>query len=170
MQLLATIAHLPYWFTLSVCFPCSALSSVELFHHIPPLFPSILDLSVDLSHFSLQQGQDNVSSTKPQVARTHSMVLHPRPSKTANLSALSASRSASLPQQKLVSFKAANKYLIWHKAMQEELWALHHNDTWSLNPFAPSINVVGSRWMYKIKRHANGRVDKYKWLVARGFS
>jgi hypothetical protein len=73
------------------------------------------------------------------------MVLRPRSSKTANLSVLSASQSPSLPQQEPISFKAADKYLIWHKAMQEELRALHSNDTWSLVPFAPSMNVVGSR-------------------------
>ncbi|XP_073261962.1 uncharacterized protein [Populus alba] len=123
------------------------------------LSPPGLDLCVDLSHFSLQQDHDSVSSTQPQVARTHSMVLRPRSSKTANLS------------QEPVSFKAADKYLIWHKAMQEELQALHSNDTWSLVPFAPSMNVVGSRWVYKIKRRADGCVDRYKArLVARGFT
>jgi hypothetical protein len=99
------------------------------------------------------------------------MVLRPYSSKTANLSAVSASRSTSLPQQEPVSFKAAHKYLIWHKAMQEELRALHNNNTWSLVPFAPSMNVVGSRWVYKIKRCADGCVDRYKArLVARGFT
>jgi hypothetical protein len=73
------------------------------------------------------------------------MVLRPRSSKTTNLSVLSASQSPSLPQQEPISFKAANKYLIWHKAIQEELRALHSNDTWSLVPFAPSMNVVGNR-------------------------
>jgi len=97
------------------------------------------------------------------------MVLRPRSSKTANLSALFASRSTSLPQQEPVSFKAANKYLIWHKAMQEELQALHSNNTWSSVPFAPFMNVVGNRWVYKIKRRADGCVDRYKArLVARG--
>jgi len=80
-----------------------------------------------LSHFSLQQGQDSVSSTQPQVARTYSLVLRSRSSKTANLSVLFASRSTSLPQQEPVSFKAADQYLIW-----------------SLVPFSPSMNVVGN--------------------------
>ena len=90
------------------------------------------------------------------------MVLRPRSSKITNLSVLSASRSTSLPQQEPVSFKAADKYLIWHKDMQEELQALHSNDTWSLVPFALSMNVVGSRWVYKIKRRDDGCVDRYK--------
>jgi len=55
--------------------------------------------------------------------------------------------------------------------MQEEIRALHSNHIWSLVPSHPSMNVIGSRWVYKIKRHVNGRIDRYKaWLVARGFS
>jgi hypothetical protein len=55
--------------------------------------------------------------------------------------------------------------------MIEEIKALHGNHTWSLVPLHPSMNVVGSRWVYKIKRHADGRIDRYKArLVARGFT
>jgi hypothetical protein len=55
--------------------------------------------------------------------------------------------------------------------MQEEIRALHSNHTWSLLPSHPSMNMIGSRWVYKIKRHADGRIDQYKaQLVARGFS
>ena len=89
-------------------------------------------------------------------------MLRPRPPKTANISVSPASRAASLPQQELNSFKDAGRYLIWHKAMQEELRALYDNDTWAIVPFAPSMNVVGSRWVYKIKRHADGCVERYK--------
>ena len=47
--------------------------------------------------------------------------------------------------------------------MQEELWALHSNQTWSLVP--------PSRWVCKIKRHADGQVTRHKaWLVARSFT
>jgi len=99
------------------------------------------------------------------------MVLHPRPTKDANFSIAIASRVVLLPQQELLSFKDANRYLVWHNAMQEEIWALHSNQTWSLVPSHPSMNVIGCRWVYKIKRQADCQIDQYKaWLVAHDFT
>ena len=104
-----------------------------------------LNLCVDLSQFSLQQATSSKSATPPFDARTHSMVLRPRVSKTTNFSVSLASRVTSLPQQEPFSFKDANQYLIWHNAMKEKIKAFHSNHTWSLVPLHPSMNVVGSR-------------------------
>jgi histone deacetylase 1/2 len=55
--------------------------------------------------------------------------------------------------------------------MRDEIQALHSNNTWSLVPFHPSMNVIGCRWMYKIKRRVDGSVEQYKArLEARGFT
>jgi histone deacetylase 1/2 len=55
--------------------------------------------------------------------------------------------------------------------MRSEIAALHANNIWSFVPFDPSMNVVGYRWVYKIKRRADGAIDRYKArLVARGFT
>jgi hypothetical protein len=55
--------------------------------------------------------------------------------------------------------------------MRSEIAALHANSTWSLFLFEPSMNVVGCRWVYKIKRQVDGAIDRYKArLVARGFT
>ncbi|KAJ6945127.1 hypothetical protein NC651_000229 [Populus alba x Populus x berolinensis] len=86
--------------------------------------PPGLNLCVDLSQFCLQRVLTSVSSTPPQVTRTHFMVLCPRKSKTVNLSVSSALQVASLPQQELFTFKDANKYLTWNKAMREEIQAV----------------------------------------------
>ena len=39
----------------------------------------------------------------------------------------------------------AGRYAVWHDAMCDEIKALCSNHTWSLVPFHPLINVVGSR-------------------------
>src|SRR5258706_13425940 len=60
----------------------------------------------------------------------------------------------------------------WISAMQQELETLHFNNTWSVVPLPRSDrNIVGSKWIYKIKRDANGDIAHYKArLVAQGFS
>jgi hypothetical protein len=53
----------------------------------------------------------------------------------------------------------------------DEIATLCSNRTWSLVPFHSSMNVVGSRWVYRIKHHVNGSIERYKArLVARGFT
>jgi hypothetical protein len=55
--------------------------------------------------------------------------------------------------------------------MCDEIAALRTNRTWSLVPFHPSMNVVGSRWVYRINRRVDGSIERYKArLVARGFT
>jgi hypothetical protein len=55
--------------------------------------------------------------------------------------------------------------------MCDEIKALRSNHTWSLVPFNPSINVVGSRWVYQIKYRVDGSTERHKVrLVARGLT
>ncbi|BBH09856.1 transposable element gene [Prunus dulcis] len=68
------------------------------------------------------------------------------------------------------SFTQASKYSHWQAAMQDEYDALLRNQTWSLVPATSSMNIVGCKWVFKVKRKADGSVDRYKArLVAKGF-
>lgn len=59
----------------------------------------------------------------------------------------------------------------WRKAMEEEMASLKENATWSLEPLPPDRKPITNRWVYRIKRKADGKIDRYKArLVARGFS
>ena len=69
------------------------------------------------------------------------------------------------------SFTAASKSDHWIKAMHEEMDALIQQHTWSLVPLPPNKNLVGCKWIYKIKRNPDGTIARHKArLVAKGFS
>jgi hypothetical protein len=48
--------------------------------------------------------------------------------------------------------------------------ALMQNSTWHLVPPMKGRNIIGCKWVYKIKRKKDGSLDRYKArLVAKGF-
>ena len=47
-------------------------------------------------------------------------------------------------------------------AMQAELNSIHVKDAWELCDLPVGEHVVGTKWLYKVKRKANGSVDRYK--------
>jgi hypothetical protein len=58
----------------------------------------------------------------------------------------------------------------WRKAMNSEFDALLKNNTWRLVPSSQAHNLVGCKWVFRIKRKADGSIDRYKArLVAKGF-
>jgi hypothetical protein len=68
------------------------------------------------------------------------------------------------------TFKVATQYPQWHDAMLHEFQALHRQDTWELVPPQSNQNLVGCRWVYKLKRHSDGTIARYKArLVAKGY-
>lgn len=55
--------------------------------------------------------------------------------------------------------------------MNKELTALEVNQTWILVPLPKGKSTVGCKWVYKIKYHANGEIERYKArLVAKGYT
>ncbi|GKF42700.1 retrovirus-related pol polyprotein from transposon RE1, partial [Tanacetum coccineum] len=56
-------------------------------------------------------------------------------------------------------FKSAAKHPQWMAAMHDEMEALKQNCTWTLVPRPSASNVVGSKWVYRIKYHADGSVE-----------
>jgi hypothetical protein len=54
--------------------------------------------------------------------------------------------------------------------MNFEFDALLRNQTWELVPHSRHLNVIGCRWIFKIKRKADGSIERYKArLVAKGY-
>jgi hypothetical protein len=59
----------------------------------------------------------------------------------------------------------------WEKAMGSEINMLRHAGTWETVLCLAGKNIVGCKWVYRIKWKADSSINKYKvWLVARGFT
>ena len=59
----------------------------------------------------------------------------------------------------------------WDKAMDQEMDALDVNETWDLGLFPEGKNVIGCKWVYKMKYNSDGTVSRYKArLVANGYA
>jgi hypothetical protein len=73
--------------------------------------------------------------------------------------------------QSLVEAKSRSDWLKWKEAMDREIATLEAAGTWTEVPRPSDKNVVGSKWVFRIKRKADGTIDKYKArLVAHGFT
>ena len=57
----------------------------------------------------------------------------------------------------------------WQLAMTQESDALYTNDTWELVKLPIGKNVIGCKWVYKIKHKIDGTIERFKArLVVKG--
>lgn len=57
----------------------------------------------------------------------------------------------------------------WRNAMNEELNSLQENQTWELVKLPHGRKPISSKWVFKVKRDANGQINRYKArLVIKG--
>jgi hypothetical protein len=58
----------------------------------------------------------------------------------------------------------------WKHAMNNEIDALQRNKMWHLVPRKRGANLIDCKWVYKVKRKADGSINRYKpRLVVKGF-
>ncbi|CAI7890270.1 unnamed protein product [Closterium sp. NIES-54] len=54
----------------------------------------------------------------------------------------------------------------WKKAMESELKSIEENGTWELVELPEGRKAITSKWLFKIKSDANGKIERYKTLLA----
>jgi hypothetical protein len=58
----------------------------------------------------------------------------------------------------------------WKQAMSEELKSINDNKTWTLTDAPPGVKPIGLKWVFEIKRDADGNITRHKArLVAKGY-
>jgi hypothetical protein len=68
------------------------------------------------------------------------------------------------------SYSTVSRHPTWRDAMNLEFDALLHNGTWTMVPSTSDMNIVGCEWVFRLKRKADGSIDRHKaCLVAKGF-
>lgn len=50
----------------------------------------------------------------------------------------------------------------WLKIVDLELKSLINTNTWDLVPLPPNKRPIGRKWIFKIKFHINGTIERYK--------
>ncbi|GAA0186956.1 transmembrane signal receptor [Lithospermum erythrorhizon] len=60
------------------------------------------------------------------------------------------------------SYKEASQDPGWRQAMTEEIDALERNSTWTLEDLPRGKKAIGCGWVYKIKYHASGDIERLK--------
>jgi Reverse transcriptase (RNA-dependent DNA polymerase) len=67
--------------------------------------------------------------------------------------------------------QAYNNWPSWKEVMDHKISSLEQARTWTMVPHPTGKNIVGCKWVFRLKRKVDGSIDKYKArLVARGFT
>uniref|UniRef100_A0A2N9H307 Uncharacterized protein n=1 Tax=Fagus sylvatica TaxID=28930 RepID=A0A2N9H307_FAGSY len=114
-------------------------------------------------------------STHPMLTRSKHNILKPKTPTDGTIrypfpKALLATASHLSHSTEPTCFTNASKDPQWCKAMNNEFDALLQNQTWTLVHPHQNQNIVGCKWVFRIKRLADGSIERYKArLVAKGF-
>ena len=90
---------------------------------------------------------------------------------TAQITEMARAFEAALYKDEIPnSVEEAMKHKHWREAMKKEMDALLKNNTWEKCTLPEGKKPVGCRWIFTIKRRADGSIERYKArLVAKGY-
>jgi hypothetical protein len=109
----------------------------------------------------ITRSKNHITKPKPPPA---GMICYPLPKVLLTIA------HTTMTEPEPTCFTTAAKSPAWRKAMNLEFDALLQNQTWTLVPSHPSQNIIGCKWVFRVKRKADGSVERHKArLVAKGF-
>ncbi|KAI5327490.1 hypothetical protein L3X38_026886 [Prunus dulcis] len=90
----------------------------------------------------------------PMQTRSKSGIVKPKPFEEYQcyLTTILSLHDAAEP----ATYKAASQSSVWIQAMREEIESLHTQGTWDLVSMPVDKNIVGSRWVYRVKKNSDG--------------
>ncbi|XP_071685269.1 uncharacterized protein [Lolium perenne] len=125
---------------------------------------------------SAGSSSDAPSTSKAPVLRPHtrsrSGIYRPLERTDGTVAWYAACMAAAVadPSSEPRTYQAAMGIPHWRQAMEQEYNALLRNETWTLVPSPPRVNIIDSKWVFKVKKHSDGSIERYKArLVARVF-
>lgn len=110
--------------------------------------------------------------TKPAPLNVHPMLTWSKPTQSS-LQALAAIVVSldDMVHREPISIQEALQSPHWTLVVQEEVYVLSVNNTWSIVPLPSGRVSIGCKWLFRIKRNAHGDITRYKArFVAKGFS
>ncbi|KAL8112473.1 hypothetical protein AgCh_019977 [Apium graveolens] len=124
-----------------------------------------------------QDGHSNASewSTESGQSKTHEHSNTP-PARNENI--YDATEEVELDDDELMlmgkveptSYSRAATENSWQQAMKDEIDAVEKNHTWKLTELPAGKKAIGLKWVYKVKKDANGQVVKHKaCIIAKGY-
>ena len=138
------------------------VTSNDTDHHL------ILDFSSDPDSEAPTENNNPENSAAEPVLRRSSRERHRPNYYGVQWSHLSAIQSEPVSIEEATNCPDSSK---WIQAMETEMKSLKDNDVWKLVDLPPGKKAIGSKWVYKVKKGADGSTERYKArLVAQGFT
>ncbi|XP_014503370.1 LEAF RUST 10 DISEASE-RESISTANCE LOCUS RECEPTOR-LIKE PROTEIN KINASE-like 2.1 [Vigna radiata var. radiata] len=113
------------------------------------------------SHGPLQDASldaDPVQALEPELAPLRCSSRIGKPPERYICSMIETLSSILIPS----SYKQALQNECWKKAIESELLALEENQTWDIVPCPPYVKPLGSKFVFSIKLHSDGSINRYK--------
>ena len=125
----------------------------------------------ELEYFRrLREGQGTVNGRKPKETAALTEVLHggtnegesPDDNDIVYAMVARVSKAEGLDPSTIDEARARPDWPKWDEAISKELASLEAARTWDVVECPKGVNIVGCKWVFKIKRNAAGEIDKYK--------